>query len=77
MSPHVQGRKLAPSTPLSKSVEIGKGVGKTTIKWVSTNVRLQGRMDVQVAEQGGGAKDFGGEAPPVLDIFDFTSDIGD
>ena len=27
--------------------------------------------------RGGGAKDFGGEAPPVLDIFDFTSDIGD
>ena len=41
------------------------------------NVRLQGRMDVQVAEQGGGAKDFGREPPPVLDIFDFTSDIGD
>ena len=41
------------------------------------NVRLQGRMDVQVAEQGGGQKILGGNPPPVLDIFDFTSDIGD
>ena len=29
------------------------------------------------AAGGGGAKTFLGEAPPVLDIFDFTSDIGD
>ena len=78
MSPHVQGRKQAPSTPLSNSVEIGKGGGGNHYK-LSPRECETPRKDGCIGGRAGGEgqKHFLGEAPPVLDIFDFTSDIGD
>ena len=75
----MQGRKQAPSTPFSKSVEIGKEVGGNHHK-LSPHKCETPRKDGCIgggAAGGGGQKHFLGEAPPVLDIFDFTSDIGD
>lgn len=78
MSPQVQGRKQAPSTPFSKAVEIGKEVGGNHYK-LSPHECETPRKDgcIGGGAGGGGAKTFFGGSPPVLDIFDFTSDNGD
>ena len=78
MSPQVQGRKQAPSTPFSKAVEIGKEVGGNHYKLSPHECEIP-RKDgcIGGGAGGGGAKTFFGGSPPVLDIFDFTSDNGD
>lgn len=77
MSPQVQGRKQAPSTPFSKAVEIGKEVGGNHYKLSPHECETPRKDGCIGGGAGGGAKTFFGGSPPVLDIFDFTSDNGD
>ena len=67
MSPQVQGRKQAPSTPFSKAVEIGKEVGGNHYKLSPHECEIP-RKDGCIGGGaggggGGGQRHFLGEAP--------------
>ena len=64
MSPQVQGRKQAPSTPFSKAVEIGKEVGGNHYKLSPHECEIP-RKDgcIGGGAGGGGQRHFLGEAP--------------
>ena len=63
MSPQVQGRKQAPSTPFSKAVEIGKEVGGNHYK-LSPHECETPRKDGCIGGGAGGGKDIFLGKPP-------------